>query len=273
MWLRLYQVEMDGLIPEGPAAAAVVDAAASGPAADLSRGAPHVRAGQRSGPGRAATLHALRHTAAYRMAEDPALPLTDVQSVLGHAQLTTTQIYLTPRKEDVIRRVLAHHAEQTRQARRAGAPGPGARLPARDAGRAVRERRVMTAAQEHDAPRYRRRCSPAQRAGGATAVPAAAGCRDWPATGQDRGRGVERLTSAPFVPAQRRQPEAAPRGLAWLLDWLADQPGETWQQRWLASGADAAGGGWRQSPGRLAARARPVSMRGCARAVRGVARG
>ena len=26
-----------------------------------------------------------------------------------------------------------------------------------------------------------------------------------------------------------------------LLDWLDDQPGETWQQRWLASGADAAG--------------------------------
>jgi hypothetical protein len=33
--------------------------------------------------GSAATLHALRHTAAYRMAEDPALPLTDVQAVLG----------------------------------------------------------------------------------------------------------------------------------------------------------------------------------------------
>src|SRR6266496_6577860 len=62
------------------------------------------------------TLHSLRHTAGYRMAEDPALPLTDVQLVLGHAQLTTTQIYLTPRKEDVIRRILAHHAEQTRQA-------------------------------------------------------------------------------------------------------------------------------------------------------------
>ncbi len=44
------------------------------------------------------------------MAEDQALPLTDVQLVLGHAQLTTTQIYLTPRKEEVIRRVLAHHA-------------------------------------------------------------------------------------------------------------------------------------------------------------------
>ena len=72
------------------------------------------RVNQRAGT--AATLHSLRHTAAYRMAEDPALPLTDVQSVLGHAQLSTTQIYLTPRKEDVIRRVLAHHAEQTRQA-------------------------------------------------------------------------------------------------------------------------------------------------------------
>jgi integrase len=79
--------------------------------------------------GTTATLHSLRHTAAYRMAEDPALPLTDVQLVLGHAQLTTTQIYLTPRKEDVIRRVLAHHGEQTRQAsaRARPAPAPGYR--------------------------------------------------------------------------------------------------------------------------------------------------
>jgi integrase len=66
--------------------------------------------------GTAATLHSLRHTAAYRMAEDPALPLTDVQVVLGHALLTTTQLYLTPRKEDVIRRLLAHHAEVTSKA-------------------------------------------------------------------------------------------------------------------------------------------------------------
>ena len=79
--------------------------------------------------GTTATLHSLRHTAAYRMAEDPALPLTDVQLVLGHAQLTTTQIYLTPRKEDVIRRLLAHHAEQTKRAaeRVQPAPAPGYR--------------------------------------------------------------------------------------------------------------------------------------------------
>jgi integrase len=77
--------------------------------------------------GSTATLHALRHTAAYRMAEDPHLPLTDVQFVLGHAQLTTTQIYLTPRREEVVRRVLAHHAEQTRQAAGRLAPQPAPR--------------------------------------------------------------------------------------------------------------------------------------------------
>jgi len=74
--------------------------------------------------GMGAMLHSLRHTAAYRMAEDPALPLTDVQFVLGHAQLSTTQIYLTPRKEDVIRRLLAHHAEQTRRAAERVMPPP-----------------------------------------------------------------------------------------------------------------------------------------------------
>jgi hypothetical protein len=43
------------------------------------------------------------------------LKITSVQLVLGHAQLATTQIYLTPRPEDVIRRVLAHHAAQARR--------------------------------------------------------------------------------------------------------------------------------------------------------------
>jgi len=50
-----------------------------------------------------------RHTAAYRMARDPQMPLTDVQWVLGHAQLTTTQIYVSPLPEDVIANVLAFH--------------------------------------------------------------------------------------------------------------------------------------------------------------------
>jgi integrase len=128
VWLRLYQVQMDGLIPRGRRLP--LWWTLRRPLRPLTYHAAH-RMFERvnDAAGTTATLHALRHTAAYRMAEDPGLPLTDVQFVLGHAQLTTTQIYLTPRKEDVIRRVLAHHAEQTRQAaaRTRPAPAPGYR--------------------------------------------------------------------------------------------------------------------------------------------------
>ena len=128
VWLRLYQAEMEELIPKGRRQP--LWWAARRPARPLTYRAVH-RMFERvnAKAGTTATLHSLRHTAAYRMAGDPALPLTDVQLVLGHAQLTTTQIYLTPRKEEVIRRVLAHHAEQTRQAsvRARPAPAPGYR--------------------------------------------------------------------------------------------------------------------------------------------------
>ena len=128
VWLRLYQAEMEGLIPRGRRQPLWWTLRV--PVRPLAYHAAHrmfERVNEKAGS--AATLHALRHTAAYRMAEDPALPLTDVQLVLGHARLTTTQIYLTPRKEDVVRRVLAHHAEQTRQAaaRSGTAPAPGYR--------------------------------------------------------------------------------------------------------------------------------------------------
>ncbi|WP_243750089.1 tyrosine-type recombinase/integrase [Nocardia ignorata] len=55
------------------------------------------------------SLHDLRHTAAYRLARDPDMPITDVQWVLGHASLTTTQLYTTPTPDDVIEAVRAHH--------------------------------------------------------------------------------------------------------------------------------------------------------------------
>ena len=128
VWLRLYQLEIDGLIPVGRRQP--LWWTLRRPARPLTyHGAHRMFERVNARAGTAATLHSLRHTAAYRMAEDPALPLTDVQLVLGHAQLTTTQIYLTPRKEDVIRRLLAHHAEQTKRAaeRVQPAPAPGYR--------------------------------------------------------------------------------------------------------------------------------------------------
>jgi hypothetical protein len=45
---------------------------------------------------------------------DKELSLTDVQWVMGHAHLSTTEIYLTPTREEVIEGVLAHHARRSR---------------------------------------------------------------------------------------------------------------------------------------------------------------
>ncbi len=61
------------------------------------------------------TLHDLRHSAATRMARDPQMTLSDVQWVMGHAHLTTTELYLTPTKEEVVAGVLAHHARRAMQ--------------------------------------------------------------------------------------------------------------------------------------------------------------
>jgi site-specific recombinase XerD len=123
VWLRLYQVEMEGLLPKGRRQP--LWWTMRRPFRPLKYQAAH-RMFERANrlAGTSATLHALRHTAAYRMAEDPVLPLTDVQWVLGHAQLATTQLYLTPRKEEVVRRVLAHHADQVRQAAARACPSP-----------------------------------------------------------------------------------------------------------------------------------------------------
>ena len=72
------------------------------------------------------SLHDLRHSAAYRMARDPLMTLTDVQWVLGHAHLSTTQVYLTAPVEDMIAAVVAHHARRAQP--RASPPADADRL-------------------------------------------------------------------------------------------------------------------------------------------------
>lgn len=58
------------------------------------------------------TLHDLRHTAAQRMITDPGVSLPDVQWVLGHRHLSTTEIYVRPGDDEVIARVRRHHADR-----------------------------------------------------------------------------------------------------------------------------------------------------------------
>jgi integrase len=76
------------------------------------------------------TLHDFRHTAAARMLADPAFTLVDVQTILRHASIATTQIYTQPRLEDLVGKVLEHYARP---------PGPATSIePSYDAS-AVRE--------------------------------------------------------------------------------------------------------------------------------------
>jgi integrase len=57
------------------------------------------------------TMHDLRHTCALRMTRDPSLTLRDVQTILGHAHLTTTQVYIEDDDQAVIGRVRQHLAD------------------------------------------------------------------------------------------------------------------------------------------------------------------
>lgn len=75
------------------------------------------------------------------------------------------------------------------------------------------------------------------------ARPAATG---WPATERSPAEVCQRLTAAPFRLNRRNSEQIRGNGVPLLLDWLGEQSGKSWQQRWLASGADAAGGGWRK---------------------------
>jgi integrase len=69
----------------------------------------------------------------------------------------------------------------------------------------------------------------------------------WPAAGQDREQVLRLVVTRAGQPESRVHVNHR-RGLPVLLDWLEEQPGRTWQQRWLASGADAAGERWAAAP-------------------------
>ena len=68
----------------------------------------------------------------------------------------------------------------------------------------------------------------------------------------DRARVLALVASASAGLPESRIHANQRRGLPVLLDWLGEQPGRTWQQRWLASGAEEAGAGWWQLPARRA---------------------
>ena len=55
------------------------------------------------------TLHDLRHTTAARLAADPDITLVEIQTIMRHAHLTTTQLYMAPRLDDLLGKLAEHY--------------------------------------------------------------------------------------------------------------------------------------------------------------------
>ena len=69
------------------------------------------------------TMHDLRHTCALRMLRGHGVSVRDVQVILGHAHLSTTQIYLDEDDSEVLARVHRHLAERGKPPTPRPAPG------------------------------------------------------------------------------------------------------------------------------------------------------
>jgi len=71
----------------------------------------------------------------------------------------------------------------------------------------------------------------------------------WAVTEQPNQQVVSRLLAAPFAARSAHLQQDRRRGLIRVLRWLEQQPGDTWQDRWIASGADPEGNlAWRGLP-------------------------
>jgi integrase len=91
---------------------------------------------------------------------------------------------------------------------------------------------------------------PTRRQPARAGFPARPPADGWPAARLSRSEILCLLACPPFALATVSGQRRRIRGAGLLLDWLEDQAGQTWQQRWLASGADAAGMAWRQETDR-----------------------
>jgi hypothetical protein len=66
------------------------------------------------------------------MLRDKTLSLRDIQTILGHAHLTTTEAYLVEDDHEVITRIREHHAERTVAPSTPHPPTPAAEYDAAD---------------------------------------------------------------------------------------------------------------------------------------------
>lgn len=166
------------------------------------------------------------------MVRSQRLFLTDVQVILGHAHLTTTQVYLVEDDDEILRRVHRHLADRNEAA---VAPKPlavgydaddlaillgGCRAVTSDV-TAVAAVPLPRAAAEEE-----RFIAPVSRVGPL-----------------DQGPPAEVLTAvvrhAERMGYSDKRQRDLRRGVPIILTWLASHPGGGWQERWPAANADA----------------------------------
>jgi len=63
----------------------------------------------------------------------------------------------------------------------------------------------------------------------------------WALTSQPKPQVIARLLAPPFPAGRANLDQERRRGVIHVLEWLEAQPGDTWQDRWITSGADSAG--------------------------------
>lgn len=67
----------------------------------------------------------------------------------------------------------------------------------------------------------------------------------WPGTERSRAEAARLLSRPPYTLKNAGSELHHKHGIVMVLDWLEDQPGQTWQERWQASGIEQAGSAWR----------------------------
>lgn len=107
---------------------------------------------------------------------------------------------------------------------------------------------VLTDAPTTDAPARGTSSPRSRRPLSRDGFPARPVASDWPVTRLDRDQAWDRLAATPVAGAGPDTQGKRRRGVTRLMDWLEALPGRTWQERWVAGDAEAAGAGWRQAP-------------------------
>jgi integrase len=68
---------------------------------------------------------------------------------------------------------------------------------------------------------------------------------NWPGAERSRAEAARLLSRPPYTLENAGSELHHKHGIVMVLDWLEDQPGQTWQERWQASGIEQAGAAWR----------------------------